>query len=77
MAQTPHGPRQFSNVIATSNTKACKRLVLACHYDSKIKPGNKFVGAIDSAVPCSMMIEIARSFQSYLKTRKAMVNKIN
>ncbi len=35
-AQTPHGLKQFSNIIATLDPKACKRLVLACHYDSKI-----------------------------------------
>jgi len=40
-------------------------------------PGNKFVGAVDSAVPCSMMIEIARSFSNYLRKRKATVIKFN
>lgn len=33
---TPLGARNFSNVIATHNPDACYRLVLACHYDSKV-----------------------------------------
>jgi hypothetical protein len=32
-----------------------RRLVLGAHYDSKITPTG-FLGATDSAVPCSMML---------------------
>ncbi|KAI6213059.1 Glutaminyl-peptide cyclotransferase [Aphelenchoides besseyi] len=35
-AQTPMGKKKFRNLIATFNPKASRRLVLACHYDSKI-----------------------------------------
>ncbi|XP_059146297.1 glutaminyl-peptide cyclotransferase-like, partial [Physella acuta] len=59
--QTPYGEIAFTNVIATLDPSKAKRVVLACHYDSKLMPG--FVGATDSAVPCSLMIETARWFQ--------------
>jgi len=35
------------------------RLVLAAHYDSLYKPEG-FVGAVDSAVPCAMLMEVLR-----------------
>ncbi|KAK6998005.1 glutaminyl-peptide cyclotransferase-like protein [Biomphalaria glabrata] len=55
---TPYGEIPFSNVIATLDPAVTKRIVLACHYDSKLLPG--FVAASDSAAPCSVMIETAR-----------------
>lgn len=67
MAPQPYGATTFTNVIATLNPAAKRRLVLACHYDSKVTPQN-FLGAIDSAVPCSMMIEIAIALHSLLGT---------
>ncbi|GFS25859.1 glutaminyl-peptide cyclotransferase [Elysia marginata] len=58
---TPYGPIAFSNVIATFNPSKAKRIVVACHYDSKYMPGpTPFVGATDSAVPCAIMIDSAR-----------------
>ncbi len=36
------------------------RIVLACHYDSKFERDFKFIGAIDSAVPCAIMLELAK-----------------
>lgn len=58
-------PITFTNVIATYNPAAKRRLVLACHYDSKATPEG-FLGAIDSAVPCAMLIEIANSLKGRL-----------
>jgi glutaminyl-peptide cyclotransferase len=69
-AQTPHGLKQFSNIIATLDPKACKRLVLACHYDSKLSSSGLFVGATDSAVPCALMIELVKSLDKYLKLHR-------
>lgn len=61
---TPIGVKRFTNVIATLNPNAKRRLILAAHYDSKYFPdtGKKifFMGATDSAMPCAMLIEIAR-----------------
>ncbi|KAI8788114.1 glutaminyl-peptide cyclotransferase protein, partial [Biomphalaria glabrata] len=35
---TPYGEIPFSNVIATLDPAVTKRIVLACHYDSKLLP---------------------------------------
>lgn len=56
---------EFTNVIATHSPRARRRLVLACHYDSKVSPEG-FLAATDSAVPCAMMIEIAVVLKEYL-----------
>ncbi|VDL18204.1 unnamed protein product [Hymenolepis diminuta] len=53
------GYKSFSNIIAINNPGATRRLVLACHYDSKLMHG--FYGTIDSAVPCAIMVNIANS----------------
>jgi glutaminyl-peptide cyclotransferase len=41
------------------------RLTLVAHYDSKIEPAG-FIGAIDSAAPCAMIIHAARSVDAAL-----------
>ncbi|XP_062324674.1 glutaminyl-peptide cyclotransferase [Osmerus eperlanus] len=73
-SQTPYGPMTFTNIIATLNPSAKRRLVLACHYDSKYYPpqwhGREFQGATDSAVPCAMMLELARALDQELKIQK-------
>ncbi len=33
------GQMEFHNIVATHNPDAPRRLVLACHYDSKVTPG--------------------------------------
>ncbi|CAG2178056.1 unnamed protein product [Oppiella nova] len=68
--QTPYGHKSFTNIIATLNPKACKRLVLSCHYDSKLSASGIFVGATDSAVPCAMILQIAKSLDTYLKAHR-------
>lgn len=70
MSNTPHGSKPFTNIIATLNPNACKRLVVSCHYDSKYTRNGRFVGATDSAVPCAMMIAIAKSLDPYLKSHR-------
>ncbi|XP_062917315.1 glutaminyl-peptide cyclotransferase-like isoform X2 [Mobula hypostoma] len=68
--RTPFGKRTFSNMVATLDPSARRRLVLACHYDSKYFPaddrGRVYVGATDSAVPCSMMLELVSSLDKEL-----------
>lgn len=56
---------EFTNVIATLNPRAPRRMVLACHYDSKIEPPG-FVAATDSAVPCAQMINLAKTMKREL-----------
>lgn len=60
------GPLTFKNIVASANPEAERFLVLACHYDSKYFKNEVFVGAIDSAVPCAMMLEIAKSMSREL-----------
>lgn len=60
--------RKFTNIIARLNPNAERYLVLACHYDSKYIKG--FVGAIDSAVPCAIMMNLAHTLKQYFETRK-------
>ncbi|MBN3301778.1 QPCT cyclotransferase, partial [Amia calva] len=73
-AYTPYGALTFANIIATLNPSAKRRLVLACHYDSKYFPpqwhGREFVGATDSAVPCAMLLELDRGLDGELNTLK-------
>lgn len=64
------GKQRFTNIIASVNPDAERNLVLACHYDSKYFPGQKFIGATDSAVPCAMLLSIAASLSPLLDTFK-------
>lgn len=72
---TPFGYRSFSNIISTLNPSARRHLVLACHYDSKYMPhwNRVFVGATDSAVPCAMILELARALDTQLLSLKVPV----
>ncbi|XP_043483781.1 glutaminyl-peptide cyclotransferase-like isoform X2 [Leptopilina heterotoma] len=70
-ADTPiFGNLKFSNVIAKLNPHATRYLTLACHYDSKYMFGMKFVGAIDSAVPCAQLINTAKVMNKQLNSVK-------
>ncbi|KAK0413803.1 hypothetical protein QR680_007001 [Steinernema hermaphroditum] len=68
-AQTPHGVKQFRNLIATYDALAPRRIVLACHYDSKILRGQVFIAATDSAVPCAIILDIARTLGPIIHQR--------
>uniref|UniRef100_A0A663FJ43 glutaminyl-peptide cyclotransferase n=1 Tax=Aquila chrysaetos chrysaetos TaxID=223781 RepID=A0A663FJ43_AQUCH len=77
---TPQGPVTFTNVVATVAPAAPHRLVLACHYDTKILPPGPgqqlFLGATDSAVPCTILLELAASLDRPLwcaKDRRVML----
>ena len=48
------------------------RMVLACHYDSLLEPRG-FVGMTDSAVPCSMMLNLAHTMNLDLQDKRARV----
>uniref|UniRef100_A0A182JYA9 Glutaminyl-peptide cyclotransferase n=1 Tax=Anopheles christyi TaxID=43041 RepID=A0A182JYA9_9DIPT len=65
------GKLRFANVIASLNPKAERNLVLACHYDSKYFPNQRFIGATDSSVPCAMLITIAALLAPHLESVKA------
>jgi len=67
--KTPHGMKQFTNIIATLDPSAARRLVIACHYESKIDPPGVY--ATDSAVPCSMMLNLATTMKDQLIQRRS------
>ena len=74
---TPMGEKNFNNIIATLNPNAPRRLSLVCHFDSKYYPGEDFIGATDSAVPCAMMIDLAYSLNDLFKEdRNEYVSKM-
>ncbi|XP_037533444.1 glutaminyl-peptide cyclotransferase-like a [Nematolebias whitei] len=73
---TPRGQVTFTNVVATLDPMARRRLLLACHYDSKALPPDPqapdkvFLGASDSAVPCAMILELVTSLDAQLRSFK-------
>lgn len=71
---TPLGSKRFTNVLAILDPDAPRRLVLACHYDSKIDREGVFVGATDSAVPCAMMLNLAKVMQGALNKHRQTVS---
>ncbi|TRZ06639.1 hypothetical protein HGM15179_020468 [Zosterops borbonicus] len=80
-AATPRGQVTFSSVVATAEPRGAKRLVLACHLDTKVlappSPGDTpgdtpevpFVGATDAAVPCALLLEVATALDAHLRDR--------
>ncbi|KAI5625110.1 glutaminyl-peptide cyclotransferase-like, partial [Silurus asotus] len=79
---TPLGPINFSNILAVLDPMAPRRLLLACHYDTKNmplghqEPKQVFLGASDSAVPCAMMLELATALDSHLKMLKQQMSQV-
>uniref|UniRef100_A0A4W6CN14 Glutaminyl-peptide cyclotransferase n=1 Tax=Lates calcarifer TaxID=8187 RepID=A0A4W6CN14_LATCA len=77
---TPRGQVTFTNIVATLDPSAPRRLLLACHYDSKVLPPDPrapervFLGASDSAVPCAMILELATSLDAQLRSFKQIEN---
>ncbi|XP_036337153.1 glutaminyl-peptide cyclotransferase-like protein isoform X1 [Rhagoletis pomonella] len=60
----------FTNIIGVLNPSATDFLALACHYDSKyFKNDPGFVAATDSAVPCAIMLNTAKTLSKYLQQR--------
>ncbi|KAI0253584.1 hypothetical protein BJV78DRAFT_1122938 [Lactifluus subvellereus] len=76
IGQTPYGPKNFTNVIATKDPDAPRRVALAAHFDSKYFPSypqNQFVGATDSAASCAIMLDIAETLNPLLDARTRRV----
>ncbi|TBU43612.1 hypothetical protein BD309DRAFT_990869 [Dichomitus squalens] len=71
---TPYGVKHFTNVIATKDPQAPRRVILAAHFDSKFfaaYPQNQFLGATDSAAPCAFMLDLAETLDPLLNERMA------
>jgi glutaminyl-peptide cyclotransferase len=69
------GEVPFVNFIATRDPPGAlegdvSRLALVAHYDSKYTPKG-FIGAVDSAAPCAMIMHIARSIDAALTKKWA------
>ncbi|KAL9904344.1 glutaminyl-peptide cyclotransferase-like isoform 2-T2 [Glossina fuscipes fuscipes] len=60
------GQLEFQNIIATLNPKAERYLILSCHYDSKYMGDLQFLGATDAAVPCAMLLNLAKVLKTNL-----------
>jgi len=69
------GRVRFTNIIATLDPSAPRRMVIACHYDSKMSPQG-FLGATDSAVPCAQMINLAKTLQSELDNLRGRKSEV-
>lgn len=71
-ANTPYGLKPMANVIATlpigkkfdsnkfTDSTTFNRVIFACHYDSKLFRSFRFVAATDSAVPCALLLDMAK-----------------
>ena len=85
---TPLGPNEFTNIIATwsplaktsprfSQPENERRVILAAHYDSKTFDF-EFVAATDSGVACSLLLDLIRTLEEETKRfsthRSAKVN---
>ncbi|KAH9173537.1 hypothetical protein EDB89DRAFT_1884969 [Lactarius sanguifluus] len=78
IGSTPYGPKNFTNVIATKDPEAPRRVVLSAHFDSKYFPSypqNQFVGATDSAASCAMMLDIAETLDPLLDARAKRIEE--
>lgn len=76
-SQTPtHGVLRFANIIARSANSPARQLVLACHYDSKYFQQFEFLGATDSAVPCAMLLHLAKVLTPVLNNEKVGLTMI-
>lgn len=72
---TPNfGMLKFTNVIGRLDPEASRFLALACHYDSKYFRDFTFLGATDSAVPCAMLLHLAKVLTPYIKSADPKVS---
>lgn len=59
-ASTPLGPVAMKNIVARFPGSAPGVIVISGHYDTKILPGQKFVGANDGGSSTGFLLEFAR-----------------
>jgi Zn-dependent M28 family amino/carboxypeptidase len=58
--QTPKGPIAMKNIVAKFPGTSGKAVVITGHYDTKLFPGRKFVGASDGGSSTGLLLELAR-----------------
>ena len=59
-AATPRGPIEMANIIASFPGASGKSVVVSGHYDTKLMPGIRFVGANDGGSSTGFLLELAR-----------------
>ncbi|XP_034659098.1 glutaminyl-peptide cyclotransferase-like protein [Drosophila subobscura] len=58
----------FTNVMGIINPEATNFLLLCCHYDTPhLTDVEGFVGATDGAVPCAILLNMAKTLGSYFR----------
>ena len=62
-AQSPYGPVEMVNLIITLPGRRPGRLLITGHYDTKLMPNQRFVGASDGGSSAAMLIELARALK--------------
>ena len=60
-ASTPNGPIAMDNIIARFPGKSGKAIVITGHFDTKLFPGRKFVGANDGGSSTGLLLEMAHA----------------
>lgn len=64
----------FTNIVYTLNAYAERFIVLAAHYDSKVLPEG-FVGGMDSAVPCAILMYASKFVDRLYSTDKLNIRR--
>src|SRR5580692_9705446 len=59
-AATPNGAVAMDNIIAKFPGRSGKAVVITGHFDTKLFPGRKFVGASDGGSSAGLLLELAR-----------------
>lgn len=72
-ASTPVGNRKFRNSIFVSDPSKPRTIVLAAHIDSKPEPVG-FIGAIDSAAPCAILLDVATSLTPWIRSAQSLAD---
>jgi glutaminyl-peptide cyclotransferase len=60
VAKTPKGDVPMTNIIAKFPGKSGHAIVVTGHFDTKLFPGRKFVGANDGGSSTGLLLELAR-----------------
>jgi glutaminyl-peptide cyclotransferase len=60
LASTPAGPVSMKNISAKIPGRTDQIVIIGSHYDSKLTPGNVFVGANDGGSSTGLLLELAR-----------------
>ncbi len=67
-AKTPQGMVVMKNIIAKFPGKSGRAIALTGHFDTKLFPGRKFVGASDGGSSTGLLLELARVFAHQPRT---------